>query len=175
MLAKERASWTWVWPRLASHSPPAATTMKWRLLMLGRSATLPWVWQEGWASKKNSNYQQLHTHTSKEQRRNFFFWIYSPIFPHCHILGKLALHIAYFATSAGQTILYLILFFWLRNCVSDSMGWWFVSFLHPGSLTSKVLWMWNISDRQSQGLWSAASTISPRATTLLLFNNKNKR
>lgn len=72
MLERERASWTWVWPRHASHSPLAATTMKWRLLMLGRSATLPWVWQEGWASKKNSNFQQLYTNTSKELRSNFF-------------------------------------------------------------------------------------------------------
>lgn len=49
MLEKERASWTWVWPRPASHSPPAATTMNWRSLMLGRSATSRWAWQEGWA------------------------------------------------------------------------------------------------------------------------------
>lgn len=73
------------------------------------------------------------------------------------------------------TFFYLILFFWLRNYFFDSMGSWFVSFLLPVSLASKVLWMWNISECQSQGLWRAASSVSPRVKTLLLLITKNKR
>lgn len=74
MLAKERASWTWVWPRPASHSPPAAITMKWRLLMQGRSATLPWVWQEGWVPQKITT-----LHTPPRNREVRFFFAFDPL------------------------------------------------------------------------------------------------
>lgn len=56
----------------------------------------------------------------------------------------------------------------------DSMGSWFVSFWNAVGSASKVLWMWNISECQSQGLWSAASTVSPRVKALLLLITKIK-
>ena len=90
MLARERASWTWVWLRPASLSPPAATTTKWRLLMLERSVTLPWAWRERWL------YTISHTHThtltfNKEECFGFFLkpLAYSSILPHHYSLESL--------------------------------------------------------------------------------------
>lgn len=45
---RARASWTWGWLRLGTHSAPAAITLRWRLWTLERSAISPWGWPGRW-------------------------------------------------------------------------------------------------------------------------------